>query len=274
MKTLKACLSIFRIKTAEGLQYRMAGLAGATTSIFWALIEITIYTVFYKYSDQHNAGIIAGLSLKQVVSYVWLAELLHLMQPFNIDGDILGKINNGDVGIEMCRPLDLYFHWFAKTAASRLTPVVWRGIPILIFSLIMPESCGLSAPASFQGLICFLVSAASALLLCTSYGMLACSIRLSIAWGDGPVYIIVLIGGVLSGSYLPLQLWPEFLQDFLILQPFAGYLDIPVRFYIGALAPDNIFHALGLQMFWSVIFIAAGRFLMTRRLKRIIIQGG
>jgi len=274
MKTLKACLSIFRIKTAEGVQYRMAGLAGASTGIFWGLIEVTIFTVFYKYSDQHDAGILAGLGLKQIISYVWLAQILYVIQPFNIDGEILSKINSGDVGIEMCRPLDLYFNWFARTAASRIIPLFWRGIPMLVFSIILPESYGLSAPASFAGLICFLISSASAVLLCTAYGMLACSIRLSVTWGDGPTYIIMLIGGVLSGGYLPLQLWPEILQDFLILQPFAGYLDIPIRFYIGTLDPGNLIWTLGLQFAWSLIFIAAGRTLTVRKLRNIIIQGG
>ena len=56
LPTAKACLSIFRIKTAEGFQYRMTGLAGASTSIFWVLIEITVYTIFYKYAARAEAA--------------------------------------------------------------------------------------------------------------------------------------------------------------------------------------------------------------------------
>ena len=127
LPTLRACLSIFRIKTAEGFQYRLAGLAGASTGIFWALLEITVYIIFYTYADNKEAGLVAGLSLRQTVSYAWLAQMLFLMQPSSIDSEILNKITSGDVGIEMCRPIDLYFHWFAKVAASRLTPLFWRG---------------------------------------------------------------------------------------------------------------------------------------------------
>lgn len=271
---LKACLSIFRIKIAEGFQYRMAGLAGASTSIFWGLIEIVVLTVFYKYSSNSNGGFEAGMSLKQVVSYVWIAQLLFLMQPMNIDNDILGKINTGDVAIEMCRPLDLYSHWFAKLAATRLTPMFWRGSVIVLVGLLLPASYGLSAPSSMSGFLFMLLSIFCAFLLCTAYAMFATVVRMNITVGEGPTYVIMLLGGILSGAYLPLQLWPVAMQRFLFYQPFAGYLDIPARLYIGTLAPEKAVFAMLLQLFWVVIFVIAGRLMMARRLKNIVVQGG
>ena len=274
LSTAKACLAIFRIKTAEGLQYRMAGLAGASTSIFWVLIEITVYSIFYKYGDNKDAGIMARLSLQQIISYAWLTQLFFLMQPMSIDREILNKITSGDVGIEMCRPIDLYAHWFAKVAATRLTPLFWRGSVTLLFGLLMPITYRLSPPASLLGLVCMLISFGCALLLCTSFAMLVCAVRLSIVWGDGPTYIMMLIGGVLSGGYLPLQLWPKFMQGFLIAQPFAGYLDIPLRLYIGTLTPAEGIGAIGLQLIWILIFVGAGKGMLTKKLKSIIVQGG
>jgi ABC-2 type transport system permease protein len=274
LATAKACMSIFKIKTAEGFQYRIAGLAGASTSIFWVLIEITVYIIFYTYANNKEAGTIAGLSLKQIVSYAWLTQLLCFMQPMSIDGEILSKITSGDVGIEMCRPIDLYFHWFAKIAASRLTPLFWRGSITLLTGILMPQTYRLSPPVSLSGLICMLISTVSAFLLCTAFGMLTCAVRLNITWGDGPTYIIMLVGGVLSGAYLPLQLWPEFMQEFLLIQPFAGYLDIPLRLYLGTMPPGDAVWAIGLQIAWTIVFTVIGKTLMSRRLKSIIVQGG
>lgn len=270
----KACLSIFRIKTAEGLQYRISGFAGATTSIFYSLIEITIFIVFYHYANEGKAGILAGLTLKQVVTYTWLAQVMFLMQPTSIDSDILNKITNGDVGVELCRPIDLYFHWFAKIAAARLIPISWRGSIVLFAGFLMPISYRLSPPASLLSLICMLLSFLSAFLLCTAFGALVCAVRLNISWGNGPTYIIMLIGSVLSGCYLPLQLWPNFLQPFLLLQPFAGYLDIPIRLYLGTLPPSKALSAVCLQLFWIGFFIMIGKFIMNLRLKKIVVQGG
>jgi ABC-2 type transport system permease protein len=274
ISTLKVCFSLFKIKTAEGFQYRIASLAGASTSIFWVLIEITVYIIFYKYANNKGAGLSSGLALKQVVSYSWLTQVLFLMQPMNIDSEFLTKITNGDIGIEMCRPLDLYSHWFSKTAASRLTPIFWRGSIIVIFGFLMPAGYRLSLPSTITGFVCMLISFISAFFLCTSYSMLTCVVRMNIPWGDGPTYIMMLIGGVLSGGYLPLQLWPKFLQRFLLFQPFAGYLDIPLRFYIGTLYISDALWAIGIQLIWIVAFIFAGKLLMTKQLKNIVVQGG
>lgn len=272
--TARTCFSIFKIKTAEGLQYRMAGIASASTGIFWALIEITVYTVFYHYAARKDAGVMAGLTLKQAVSYVWLAQAFLVMQPMNIDSEILGKINSGDIGIELCRPLDLYFHWFAKLAATRLTPLFWRGSVVLLCGVLMPYSYRLQLPDSATGLLWTAVSMLCAFLLCTAYSVLMCTVRMSITWGDGPTYILMLIGGVLSGGYLPLQLWPESLQRILLLQPFAGYLDIPLRLYLGTMLPNVAIGFVCMQLMWTLFFVLVGKALMARRLRSIIVQGG
>ena len=274
VSTLRACASLFRVKLAEGLQYRVAGLAGATTSLFWCLIEITVYSVFYTYAANREAGILSGLDLRQVITYCWLAQFLFIMQPMNLDSEILSKINNGDVGIELCRPLDLYSHWFAKIAATRITPLLWRGVPMLAVGIIIPGSYGIDPPVSIEGLFASIISVFGAFLLCTSFGMLICSIRLNVNWGNGPAYMILLVGSVLSGAFLPLQLWPDFMQRFLLYQPFAGYLDIPARLYLGTLSPSEAFGSIGLQILWAFLFILAGKQLMAVRLKNIVVQGG
>lgn len=274
LANIRACCSLFRIKTAEGFQYRLAGLAGASTGIFLVLIEIAVYSVFYQFAQRQGAGTSAGLTLKQVITYSWLAQVLFLMQPMSIDGEILKKITSGDVGIEMCRPLDLYLHWFSKTAAGRLTPLFWRGSVTLLAGMLMPQACRMLPPASACGLILMLVSTFSAFVLCSSYAMLICAVRLNLTWGDGPTYIMMLVASVLSGVYLPLQLWPEPIQKLLFYQPFSGYLDIPIRLYLGTMAPGDAGPAIFLQFLWSVIFLITGKALMSRRLQTVIIQGG
>lgn len=274
IRTLKACLSISRIKMAESLQYRMAWLAGASTPIFYGLIEITVYRVFYTYAERNDAGILAGLSLEQVVSYAWLTQILHFLRPTNIDAEIRDKITGGDVAVELCRPLDLYAHWFARSAAGRLSAFIWVGSACLLAGLLMPPDYRMSPPVSLPGLLCVLASIVATFLLCSAFGMLVCAMRLHVEWGEGPTYAIMLVGSLLSGGYLPLQLWPRFMQGFLLIQPFAGYLDIPARFYLGTLKPRDGLWAIGLQLLWTLVFIMLGRAIMAKRLKSMVVQGG
>jgi ABC-2 type transport system permease protein len=269
---LKASLSLFRIRTAVALQYRMAGLASASIGIVWGLIEIAVYTVFYKYADNRSAAI--ALNLPQMISYIWLQQALIALQPMNIDAEILKSIENGNVGVELCRPLDLYDHWFAKSAAGRVGSFWWRAIITIAVAIVLPASWGLSAPASAPGFILFICSAFAAFMLCAAYGMLMTAVQLGITWGRGPTHMLILLGSLFSGAYLPLQLWPKFLQKILYYQPFAGWMDLPLRLYIGSMRPKDAVGTIALQLGWTVVFILGGRFLMNRKLGKIIVQGG
>jgi len=272
LRTLKASLALFRIQTAMALQYRMAALVNSSIGIFWALIEATVYTVFYHYADNRDAAI--ALSLPQMISYIWLNQVIWGFLSFDIDGDIRNKINNGDVGVELCRPLGLYAHWFARSSAGRMGRSLWRSLAITAAGLAMPLSYRLSGPASASGLLLFLLTATSGFLLASSYQMLMTSVRLGITWGEGPTFILQMVAAVLSGGYLPLQLWPDFMQKFLLWQPFAGLMDLPIRLYVGSMRPEEAPIVLAAQAGWMAVFLAAGMLVMKRKLGGIIVQGG
>lgn len=274
MKTVRAAWAIFRVKTAEAVQYRAAWLSGAATSVFWGLIEVTVYRVFFTYAVDRFAVNTAALTLQQLVTYLWLTQFLFMMAPHNVENELLEKINSGDIGIELCRPMNLYAQWFAKTTAGRITPLLWRGVPVLLVGLLMPVGWRISGPASAAGLALMLVACVNALFLCAAYGTLVAVIRMNVDWGDGPMYMILLVGQVFSGAFLPLQLWPDVLQRVLLLQPFAGYLDIPLRLYLGTLPPHNAWAAFGLQWCWTLVFVALGWLLMRSRLHKTVVQGG
>ena len=272
VNSIKACLALFRIRTMEAVQYRAAALASVSIGVFWALIELTVFTVFYTYAENREA---ATLNFSQILAYVWLGQALLPLLPNNIDDELRSKILNGDVGVELCRPLDLYFHWYAKSAAGKLGNFWWRGTITLAIGCAIPSAAmRLSPPASAFGFALFLLSLITLFLQSTSYVMLITSIRIGISWGEGPISMLMLLSGVLSGAYLPLPLWPRFMQGFLFIQPFAGQLDLPVRLYSGAIEPSGAAVVFALQIGWTLLFITAGRLIMRSKITRIIIQGG
>ena len=276
-RTFKAGLSLFKIRVAEGLQYRIAAISGATISIFWALIEVVVLTVFFTYGNNSD-GSINGMTLAQGISYIWLAQFMVGFLGSNIDGDLLGKITGGDVGVELCRPLDLYWHWFARTAAGKVAAVSIRGSLVLIFGAVISfagfGSIGLGLPVTLINFILFIISVFNALLFSTAYSMFMTSIRLGITWGDGPIHLIGITGMVLSGAHLPLQIWPDFMQSFLRFQPFAGYLDTPAKLYVGSVTVESGLILMAFQFFWITAFIIFGRIIMKRKLKYLVVQGG
>lgn len=271
-RTAKACLSLFRISVAESLQYRLAALSGVVTNIVWAFVEAAAFTVFFQYAE--NAGFAGGLTLTQTISHVWVREMLLILQPYSIDNELLTKITNGDIALEMCRPLDLYWHWFARSSAGKVSIFIMRGLACFAIGFLIPGGYSAQLPVSLGALLLFLPSVFCAFLLCEAYGMLVTAVRTNITWGNGPMHLMLLLAQVLSGGYLPLQLWPDVLQPILLLQPFAGLCDIPARLYIGSMPLSDAWFGMGVQLFWAIAFIVLGKWLMSRRLRNIVAQGG
>ena len=271
MRTAKACAALFKIRMSEQLQYRAAALANTSIGVFWGVLQIVMFTVFFTYGNTDNIA----MTLPQAVSYAWLIQiLLGVIGIMNIDSELRDKITSGNVALELCRPLDLYAHWFAKTSASRLGGTAWRTAFTLLAALIAPMAFRLSLPDSLAGFAFFLLSVCSAFLLSTAFLMLLTAVRMGLTWGEGPTWALLLLAGVLSGAYLPLQLWPDFLQPVLLLQPFAGVMDIPLRLYIGSMPLEDAIWAIGLQLIWATVFIVSGKALMAQRIKGLIVQGG
>ena len=275
MKLIRASLSILRMQLVSALQFRAAAWAKMSTFVFYGFVHVVLILIFYRYGVNTSAGAQAGMTAAQAVSYTWLVQAIASLLPvMGSDSELRNKIINGDVGVELCRPLDLYAHWFSRALAAKLSPFLMGLVPITLVAMLLPAPYQLQPPASVAGLLAMLICLCTGLMLSGSIICLTYGLMLNLKWGDGPVNILLVITDVLSGSFLPLQLWPDWAQRFLLWQPFAGLADLPLRFYVGTMAPGQVWQAALLQLGWAAVFIVAGKLLMSRSLRRVVIQGG
>ena len=79
---------------------------------------------------------------------------------------------------------------------------------------------------------------------------------------------------VLSGMIVPLPLFPDFLQPFLNAQPFRGLVDVPFRIYSGNIDAAAAWPDIAQQFIWALIIIGIGKWLLTRSMHRVVVQGG
>ena len=89
-------LSFFRLRFVNSLQYRSAAFAGIATQFFWGLMELLLFSAFYR------AGDTAALPMRfdQLASYIWLQQaFLALFMNWYWDEDILSAITEGSIGM-------------------------------------------------------------------------------------------------------------------------------------------------------------------------------
>ena len=63
-------------------------------------------------------------------------------------------------------------------------------------------------------------------------------------------------------------------QQALQLMPFAGLADLPFRLYSGHIPADQVWSVLAHQLTWTALLVGAGRWLLARGTRRLVVQGG
>lgn len=268
--TLRSYLSFFRLRFQSGLQYRAAAAAGVSTQFAWGVMEIMLYTAFHR-----GAAGQFPMELQALCSYIWLRQaFLTCFSIWMVEGDLFDLISSGNVAYELCRPMDLYGMWFTKAAAGRLSRAALRSLPILAVAFLLPKPYGLSLPAGPAAFLLFLPTVAMAFLLVVAASMImyiACFYTIS---SLGVRIIANAVVEFLSGAWIPLPFLPEGFRQAAELLPFSLMLSLPLRVYGGDIPPAEAAWGLLLQVVWLAAFLLLGKWMMSRALRRVVVQGG
>ena len=120
----------------------------------------------------------------------------------------------------------------------------------------------------------FLISLALVVVISSAFVMLMNIVAVATMDERGINTLVAALLIPLTGNLLPLALYPDSVQTFLLLQPFAGFLDIPLRIYFGGLTGAAALGGIALQIFWATTFILVGRLWLGRQMQRLQMQGG
>ena len=274
---LRPYTAAFASRFLQMLQYRTAALAGFATQCWWGGIKVMVFAAFY--GSTAIAGASSPMSLAQAVTYTWLAQGLLVLLPWLGDPEVAQAVRTGAVAYDRLRPVDAYALWFARSAGWIAARVLPRVALMAAFAAVALPLAGLDDwawqwPADAAAGLAFLLSAVLALLLSTAMVMLL-NVAITAALNERGISAVATpVVIVLSGNLMPLALLPDAWQTALLLQPLAGLMDIPARLYFGQLVGWHALGGLGLQCFWIVASVAAGRFAMGRTMRNLQIQGG
>lgn len=248
------------------LRYRAAAFAGICTQVFWGLVTTMVLTTFYSSTETAEP-----ISLSQAISFIWIGQAILGLLPWTVDKELEAQIKNGHIAYELIRPLRLHGVLFSRSFANRFTPVAMRFLPVFLIGLLC---FNLPLPKDFGAGIAFVFSVAGALFLSTA---MTTVLMISFFWtiaGEGIQRFIQPLFLFLSGTTLPLPLFPDWTQGFLNVQPFRGLVDIPCRLYTGVIPSDQAFYYIGFQFFWTILLLVVGQGFLNKATKRFVILGG
>ena len=263
-------LAFFKMKFLTGLQYRAAAAAGMATQFVWGIFGILLYKAFYE----TNASAFP-MDFQALASYIWLQQaFLSLYFVWIFEEEIFQTITSGGVVYELCRPMDLYTMWFSRSVANRVSQAVLRCLPVLLFASILKRPYGIGLPVSIHAAFWFFISFFLALFTVVAFTML---IYISAFYTIQTNGIRTLAGGLvefLSGATIPLPFLPDGVRTVVELLPLASMQNVPFRVYGGDLSGNEMYAKIALQLFWIIVMVMLGKWLTSRALRRVVVQGG
>ncbi|MGI8684414.1 MAG: ABC transporter permease [Acidimicrobiales bacterium] len=251
----------FRRMTA----YRGATAAGLfTNTVFGFLIAYVLLAVYRERPD------VGGFDAVDAVTFTFVAQSLIMVVGLFGDNELPERIRTGDVVADLFRPVDLQA-WLAAVAYGKAAfYAIFRGVvPFVVGAVVFDLR---TPPPSVWPW--FVVSVLAAVAVAFGWRFL---LALSAFWllDDRGVSGLGLMTALfLSGLFVPVVFFPAWLETLARALPFASMLQVPAEVFLGKHVGADAARTVAVQLAWALALAAAGRVVLARAVRRVVVQGG
>lgn len=220
---------------------------------------------------QAAGGTLAGYDLGSMATYVWLGQALLGVIQLNGSADIGDRVRTGDIAVDFARPLDVQTAQLATDLGRNLFSVPTRMLPMLLIGAL---TTGIALPAVGWpyplGVLSIMLS-----MVISFGGRYAVNVLgFWLVESRGPRVFYMIVSGFLAGLYVPVSLFPGWLQVVANCTPFPTTLMTPINILSGRLSGPAALTAVALQLFWIAATLGIGRLLTERGRLKLEVQGG
>jgi ABC-2 type transport system permease protein len=251
----------------RGSAYRMAALGGLVANATFGLLKVGILFA----TVEAAGGSLAGYDVGSMSAYVWLSQ--GLLGSVNLFGrtDVAQRIKNGDIAVDFVRPLDVQAASVTLEVGRSLFALLPRGLPSVLIGVLV---VGMTMPTTP---LPYLLGALSVLLgivlSCTTVYLVAAA-RFWLVEGRGLELFYMIVSGFLAGLFVPVPLFPGWLQGVARATPFPAMLQTPVDVLSGRVDVAHAVGLVGIQVGWLALTGTLGAVLTRAGRVRLEVQGG
>lgn len=256
-----------KLRVLTGLAYRFEVFASVGTNLILMIASVFLWKAAYS----GGSGGTSGMTLHDLVTYTIVSILLASLFVTDVQDTIFYKIREGKIVTDFYRPVPLLACYLAEDIGSMLSSLLNKVLPLFLFASIL---FGIPLPSSFIGMLLFLpsclLSYAILWLLSALVGLVAFWVMELGNMGNVKNAIV----RVLSGSLVPLWLFPQSVQTISAYLPFQYTYQTPLGIYIGETGPAEALRAMAIQGVWIVVLYIALALYWRRTKSKTLIQGG
>jgi ABC-2 type transport system permease protein len=247
--------------------YRSATLAGIFTNSVFGFIRLGVLLAAIAAAG----GTLGGYGPQEASTYVWLGQAFLAPVAMYAWSDLADRVRTGDIAVDLARPLDLQLSWWVRDLGRAAFALPTRGLaPLLVGALTVGVAFSETWTSYPLGLVSLLLGV-SVSFLCR-YGMNLVAFWTLDVKGFLNLYILVL--GLLSGFYLPVHVFPGWLQAVAFASPFPAMFQAPIDVMSGRVIGPAAWQVIAGQAGWVIGLIVLTRVVLWRATRRLVVQGG
>ena len=247
--------------------YRLAILAGVTTQSVFGFIRVGV--LFAAISSA--GGTLAGYDQQLASTYVWLGQAL--LAPVALSGwiEIAERVSSGEIAVDFARPVDLQLAWWARDLGRAAFQLLSRGLPPLFIGVV---TVGIALPGSWSAYPLGLMSLVLAISISFTLRFLVNLIAFWTFDVRGYMGLYLVIGSLFCGLFIPVHLFPKWLQVVAYATPFPSMLQTPIDVLSGWALGWAAAALVASQLAWLVALFGLARLVQWRAGRRLVVQGG
>ena len=222
--------------------------------------------------ERHTTVILTthDVSDEDTLRYVIVATIISTFIECDAVQWINSQIQSGDIAVQLIRPIGFGAMVFARHVGKSAVRLILYGIPLALISALFfgqPLCCPAQLPFALASvLLAYLIQFLYSLIL----GLMA--FWLIVTWP-----LNMLLGAVyklLSGSWIPVAMFPDALRKLNAFLPFRAIYEIPVSIITLPMDGKRIAGKLALQVFWLAFLFVLMKAAWKTGTKKLVVQGG
>lgn len=249
--------------------YRANTILGIVLKLISICVPLFVWQALYAST---NSSVINGRTLSDMFIYVLISKTCSAMMATDFAETIERRMRSGEIEYDFLRPLPARLVFVGENLGTSLYTLMITFVPSFILAVFLfPVSDVTVTGISILFFVCslilgYMISALFELLK----GMLA-------FWFVN-IYILNwfmdFFSVLLSGAYVPLWFFPDWLRIVAKFLPFQAAYFLPVEIFLGIRNLDGCLTALFLQICWILILWLAQEFLWRKSVRKLTILGG
>jgi ABC-2 type transport system permease protein len=238
-----------KISLLKTFIYRYNYIISCLINIFSTVILIFFWRSIYLFS-----GNVGSYTLSSMLLYIFIANTVYeLIDTSSIANTVSDDIRLGQLNIYLIRPFSYFSYQFAQICGTKVTrlPIMfflYGGLGI--FLSISLNGSGTSFSISAMTILFFAVFILFSFLFNFLFDYLLGTLGF---WIENPYVVFFIKGEIavfLCGLAIPIDLFPEFLKNFLEYLPFKYYVFFPYKILSGTVSFNECMWNLLLLMAW------------------------